>query len=196
MTRATCFICGKPADGLVDISRCVGERRDVSSERFYLCSDHLECGLTIAPGQARMAAEELRTTYYGVWSGKEWWYVGENLFYPTMIGLAKAQAMVANTLWKNHGWDDHWEARAIGEDGLPTPKPSLTEEQKETRSEATSHMCGESPPVWVSMEPFCPDCHAWLEMQDDVHVLLCPGCGKTLQDTEAPRRGRRNHERR
>ena len=169
------------------------------------------------------------TTYYGVWSGKEWWNVGNGVFLTTTLGLALAQAIVVNAMWDRtmracSRRDEHWEARAIGEDGLPRQRsrlivyepcdrergrigcvcPRCELERSVAESNATKlteaaaprqcAMCGESPPVWVSMEPFCPDCHAWLEKQDDVHMLLCPGCGKTLQDTEAPRRGRRNHE--
>ena len=202
------------------------------------------------------------TIYYGVWSGDGWWYIGDGeLFYTAFLAPAKAQAMVADEFAKREFGEDvfakrpHWEARTIGEAGLPRQRsrlivyepcdrergrigcvcPRCELERSVAESNATKlteaaaprqcAMCGEpakeyvdvhirgwmceqhshvsvgclsakEEPLtgWVTMEPFCPDCHAWLEMQDDVHMLLCPGCGKTLQDTEAPRRGRRNHE--
>ena len=68
------------------------------------------------------------TTYYGVWSGEEWWNIGNELFHTTMVGLANAQAMVVNAMWKRnmmHSRRRHelWEVRAIGEDGLPVCGP-------------------------------------------------------------------------
>ena len=55
------------------------------------------------------------TTYYGVWSGEEWAFCGHEIFHTMIIGLARAQAMVVRRWFPNA----IWEARAIGEDGLP-----------------------------------------------------------------------------
>lgn len=103
------------------------------------------------------------TTYYGVWSekGNEWWTIGGGVFHTTVPGLAKAQAVFANAQWKrNMGRskrrDEHWEVRAIGEDGLPKP-------------------------VSASFEPFCLECKAWLELPKGVRMRDCPSCGKTLR---------------
>ena len=104
------------------------------------------------------------TTYYGVWSekgwnirqGGEWWRDRETFFYTSAIGLAKAQAMVSNSVWEGQGYEGHWEACAIGEDGLPKP-------------------------VWATFEPFCLACMAWLELPKGVTIRDCPSCGRTLR---------------
>jgi len=60
------------------------------------------------------------TTYYGVWSGEEWWYIGNReLFCTTTRGVARAQARVANCIYKATQQLGYWRVRAIGEDGLP-----------------------------------------------------------------------------
>jgi len=62
------------------------------------------------------------TTYYGVWSGKEWWGGAgvSGLFRTTEIAVANAQALAANSAVRvNQYSGGHWEARTIGEDGLP-----------------------------------------------------------------------------
>ena len=80
------------------------------------------------------------TTYYGVWldwsgrDGPKWWQSKGELFHTPLLGIARAQAMVANAAWRSgpaYGTrkDEHWEVRTIGEDGLPEPGP-LTEEQQ------------------------------------------------------------------
>lgn len=62
------------------------------------------------------------TTYYGVWSGEEWWggVGGSGLFRTTEIAVANAQALAANFAVRVNQYSGvHWEVRAIGEDGLP-----------------------------------------------------------------------------
>ena len=65
------------------------------------------------------------TTYYGVWSGEEWWGGAgvSGLFCTTHKGVARAQARAANSIYKATCQLGYWRARAIGEDGLPVTKP-------------------------------------------------------------------------
>jgi len=62
-------------------------------------------------------------TYYGVWSGKEWWRVGNGmeLFRTPSLAVARAQARAANKIWETDvpGVKVCWQAHPIGEDGLP-----------------------------------------------------------------------------
>jgi len=97
------------------------------------------------------------TTYYGVWaeqtfrqegvlSGKEWWYTKHELFYTRSLGIARAQAKVANAVakgWQHLGWEGHWEARLIGEDGLPTPKETIAGRMSQSRELGICDICGE-----------------------------------------------------
>jgi len=94
------------------------------------------------------------TTYYGVWSGSEWWYKGPEIFHTTTIGLARAQAMVANRQFEAGGWDERFEVRAIGEDGLPVK--SITELFEVNRAShqcamADCAMCGKPAKEWVDV---------------------------------------------
>ena len=78
------------------------------------------------------------TTYYGVWSGAdgEWWGIEYGLFHAPVRGLARAQAMVANALYRKANRAETWEARVIGDDGLPM-------EQEETAAETEERECRE-----------------------------------------------------
>ena len=168
------------------------------------------------------------TTYYGVWSGEgnEWWHIGQEIFHTASCGLAKAQAMVANSIWKSivrgerMHW--HWEARAIGEDGLPVTREQwqqITEEQKRIRSEAAPHkcaICGSIATNWVEMRDrkwyFCDRHEAWGQyvLSDHLRRRLepldpagdpprpesCHCASSTATYQWAAFRKRRNHERR
>lgn len=118
------------------------------------------------------------TAYYGVWSGKEWWNVGNGLFHTTVKGLALAQALVVNAMRASSRRDEHWEARAIGEDGLPVLhyvpdeandemarvlglRHPLSEEQKQIRAEAASHRCAYCGGVATNWVELC-GCKAYL----------------------------------
>ena len=127
------------------------------------------------------------TTHYGVWSGEgnEWWHIGQEIFHTASWGLAKAQAMVTNALWKSivlgerMGW--HWEARAIGEDGLPVTREQwqqITEERKRARTEAASHTCawcGDIATGWIQIGTrkwwHCDRCEAWAREASQSAVL-------------------------
>ena len=199
MTRATCHICGKPADGLIDISRSRGGRRDISNERIYLCSDHLDCKVTIDSGRPLTTLEAIEATYYGVWSGEEWWLVLGEVFHTKVIGVARAQAASAKAAWNKAGCGKRWKVRKIGEDGLPVdaakseakPEP-LTEEQKQIRSEAAAHKCVICDNVgtsWVEMRDrewhFCDRHEAWGQYVLSDHVRRNP---KVLDTADPPPR--------
>lgn len=140
------------------------------------------------------------TTYYGVWSdwsgrdGQEWWYVKDELFYTSRMGIAKAQAMVSNAIWKagpafGTRKDEHWEACAIGEDGLPMGVADFAHKPE-------SHECGvcgdkathrgvspEAQPLY-----YCPEHARAMQIRSEAAVHKCELCDKVATNwIELPR---------
>lgn len=125
-------------------------------------------------------------TYYGVWSGREWWNIGNEVFHTTVIGLAKAQAMVVNSMWKRNmrssdRRDEHWEVCVIGEDGLPAPEQPSQDTCFEVKREflkcamAKCAMCGEPAKEWVDVR-----IRGWMCEQ---HSHVSMGCLSEKEET-------------
>ena len=95
------------------------------------------------------------TTYYGVWSGNEWYHIGDKFFYTAVLGIAKAQAMTANHIWGELR-EGYWKAHVIGQDGLPESEPA-NQPTFEIKREflqckmARCAMCGEPAKEWVEV---------------------------------------------
>ena len=108
------------------------------------------------------------TTYYGVWSGQEWWGGAgvSGLFRTTEIAVANAQALAANFAVRVNQYSGvHWEVRAIGEDGLPVPNQP-PDEANDSMAEALGLRHFESIPE----DRWCAMCSKPAMEYVDVHV--------------------------
>lgn len=126
------------------------------------------------------------TTYYGVWSGEEWAFVGLEIFHTTAIGLARAQAML-QTRWFPKAT---WQARAIGEDGLPVEKDIGTAVDLLADAERRLRALPSVEEAYVSIEFILQRADTKLApAQFAEYVLGVKAAAETITDALATKRG-------